>query len=202
VKFRFAWRYDCSTENCAAASQNRWLGGNRKHHYPVMNDMTQTKQKTERKDLLAIGEDAPEFRVRASNGGDMALAAFRGTKNVVLVFYPGDNTPVCTAQLCGFRDSWDALKSADTVVFGVNPASEVKHGAFVAKHRFPFPLLVDSGSEIAAQYGCRALFGIVKRTVYVIDKAGKIVYAKRGNPAPSEVLTSVVALRNDTQAGA
>lgn len=164
--------------------------------------MTQTTEKTGRKDLLAIGENAPDFRVRASDGDEVALAAFRRTKNVVLVFYPGDNTPVCTAQLCGFRDSWDALKSADTVVFGVNPASEAKHGAFVAKYRFPFPLLVDSGSEIAAQYGCRALFGIVKRTVYVIDKAGRILYAKRGNPAPSEILTMILALRNDAQAGA
>lgn len=156
----------------------------------------------ERKDLLPIGADAPDFRVRASDGNDVALEALRGTKNVVLVFYPGDNTPVCTAQLCGFRDSWTALQTADCVVFGVNPANEVKHGAFVAKHRFPFPLLVDSGSQIAAQYGCRALFGIVKRTVYVIDKAGKIVYAKRGNPAPTEVLTKIVALRDDTEAGA
>ena len=155
--------------------------------------MAETKQRAERKDLIPIGQDAPDFRVRSSDGGDVALAAFRGTKNVVLVFYPGDNTPVCTAQLCSFRDSWNSLQSADTVVFGVNPASESKHAGFAEKHKFPFPLLVDSGSEIAAQYGCRALFGIVKRAVYVIDKAGKIAYARRGNPSPQEVLQSVLS---------
>ena len=164
--------------------------------------MTETQKKIERKDLLPVGADAPGFHVRASDGSDVALSAFRGAKRVVLVFYPGDNTPVCAAQLCGFRDSWAALQTADAVVFGVNPASEVKHGAFVAKHRFPFPLLVDSGNEIAAQYGCRALFGIVKRTVYVIDKAGKIAYARRGNPAPSEILTRLNALQDNAPASA
>ena len=156
-----------------------------------MNDMTGTNGTTERKELLPIGADAPDFRVRASDGGDVALSAFRGKQNVVLVFYPGDNTPVCAAQLCGFRDSWAALQSAETVVFGVNSANEAKHAGFAAKYRFPFPLLVDAGGVIAAQYGCRALFGIVKRTVYVVDKAGKIIYARRGNPAPSEIIAQM-----------
>ncbi len=156
-----------------------------------MNDIMGTKPTDERKEIVPVGADAPDFSVRASDGGAVSLNQFRGRKNVVLIFYPGDNTPVCTAQLCSFRDSWQGLEAADCVVFGVNPAGEAKHAGFAQKHALPFPLLIDNGGQMAAQYGCRAIFGIIRRTVYVIDKAGKIAYAKRGNPAPSEILQAV-----------
>ena len=156
----------------------------------------------ERSDLIPIGETAPDFCVRASHGETVSLSAFRGRQRVVLVFYPGDNTPVCTAQLCAFRDSWSDLQAEDTIVFGVNPAGEAKHAGFVAKHHFPFPLLVDAGNAIAAQYGCKGWFGFVKRSVYVIDKSGRVAYAKRGNPAPSEILKSLAALQENAGASA
>jgi peroxiredoxin Q/BCP len=141
-----------------------------------------------RSSLILPGEFAPDFTATTHEGVTVHLADLRGKQCVVLVFYPGDDTPVCTQQLCELRDDWGALQSADTVVFGVNPASEAKHAQFAAKYRLPFPLLVDVGSRIAADYGCSALFGLlVRRTVYVIDKQGCVIFAQRGKPTVAAI---------------
>jgi thioredoxin-dependent peroxiredoxin len=118
----------------------------------------------------------------------MTLSKWRGIKNVVLVYYPGDDTGVCTKQLCEFRDRWPAVSERDTVVFGVNPQSAEKHSRFSAKYRYPFPLLVDKGQHAARLYHASGL--IVRRTVYLIGKSGRIRYAGRGKPAPTEVLAA------------
>ncbi len=137
-----------------------------------------------RSSLVSPGEVAPDFTATTHEGAVVHLADLRGKQRVVLVFYPGDDTPICTKQLCELRDDWSALQSADTIVFGVNPANEAKHAQFAAKYKLPFPLLVDVGSNIAAAYGCSALFGLlIRRTVYVIDKQGRVVFAQRGKPA-------------------
>jgi peroxiredoxin Q/BCP len=138
-------------------------------------------------DPLPVGQDAPDFSLRDQNGNLVSLTALRG-KNVVLVFYPADETALCTRQLCEFRDNWALAQSKNTVVFGINPASEEKHAKFRANHSFPFPLLADPGQRMGADYRTKGL--IVKRTVYLIGKSGKIRYAKRGKPAPEEVLAA------------
>jgi|SRR5579871_726524 len=156
----------------------------------------------DRTDLIPIGTRAPDFTADASDGKTVALAALRGQKRVVLVFYPGDNTPGCTAQLCAIRDSWAGFQAEEIAVYGVNPASAQKHVRFVARQGFPFPLLVDTGNRIAAAYGCRyPLFGIVKRTVYGIDKQGRVIYAQRGAPAPREILAAFAALNGSDTTG-
>ncbi len=134
---------------------------------------------------------APDISVMDADGQAVRLSDFRGKQRVVLVFYPSDNTPICTAQLCAFRDDWNAFEKEHTAVFGVNPANAQRHRQFADKHKFPFPLLVDSGGKLAAAFGCRALFGIIRRTVYAIDKHGRVIYAKRGNPAPGEILAAL-----------
>jgi peroxiredoxin Q/BCP len=138
-------------------------------------------------DPLPVGGDAPDFSLPDQDGEMVSLADLRG-KNVVLVFYPADETMVCTKQLCEFRDSWAAAQARETLVFGVNPAGAGKHSAFRSHHRFPFPLLVDSGQQVASRYHANGL--IVKRTVYLIGKSGKIRYARRGKPDPNEVLAA------------
>lgn len=142
----------------------------------------------QRNDLIPVGDMAPDFTAQISNGETMQLSALYGQKRVVLVFYPGDNTPGCTAQLCALRDTWSDLQAKDTAVYGVNPAGVGKHAGFVAKHGFPFPLIADTGGRIAAAYGSRALFGLIRRTVYVLDKRGRVAFAQRGNPTPHEIL--------------
>jgi peroxiredoxin Q/BCP len=150
-----------------------------------------------RYDLAPIGSAAPAFTAQASDGSTVDLAAYRNRKRVVLVFYPGDYTPVCTAQLCAFRDRWADLKSGDAVVYGINPAQLSQHAGFAALNHLPFPLLADSDGKIASRYGCRALFGIVKRTVYVIDRRGHVVWAERGNPSPDQIVQILKDLHDD-----
>src|SRR5581483_4547460 len=109
---------------------------------------------------LPAGAEAPEFTLPDQHGKPVSLAALRG-KNVVLVFYPADETTICTQQLCEFRDDWPLAQARDTVVLGINPGSSEKHARFRSNHRLPFPLLVDRGKKVAAMYHANGL--IVKR---------------------------------------
>ena len=138
-------------------------------------------------DPLAVGSRAPDFKLPDDGGHEVSLASLKG-KNVVLVFYPGDDTMVCRQQLCEFRDSWSKAQAKNTVIFGVNPQGERSHQKFHDKYHFPFPLLVDAGQKVAELYHTNGLF--IKRTVYLIGPDGVIRYGKRGKPAPEEVLAS------------
>ena len=138
-------------------------------------------------DPLAAGTPAPEFSLPDDSGRQVTLSGLRG-RGVVLVFYPGDETPGCTKQLCEFRDSWDAVRKRGVEVLGVNPQSPDSHGKFRQKYHFPFPLLVDKGQKVAALYHANGL--IVKRTVYLIAPDGVIRFARRGMPKPSDVLAA------------
>jgi thioredoxin-dependent peroxiredoxin len=138
-------------------------------------------------DPLSVGAAAPDFTLPDESGHVVALAALKG-RNVALVFYPCDDTPGCTKQLCQFRDQWSKVRERGVQVFGVNPASAAKHDRFRQKYHFPFPLLVDEGQKVAALYHANGL--IVKRTVYVIGPDGKIRFGKRGMPDPGEVLAA------------
>jgi peroxiredoxin Q/BCP len=138
-------------------------------------------------DPLPTGSQAPDFTLPKQDGGTVSLSKLCG-KNVVLVFYPGDDTPVCRKQLCEFRDQWELARKRNAQVFGVNPASAGSHAKFQEKYHLPFPLLVDAGQKVAALYHSSGLF--VKRTVYLIGPDGVIRYAKRGKPDPAEVLAA------------
>ena len=139
-------------------------------------------------DPLAVGSPAPDFSLPDDSGRTIALSALRG-HGVVLVFYPGDDTPGCTRQLCQMRDQWDAIRGRSVDVFGVNPQSPESHSRFRQKFHFPFPLLVDRGQKVGALYHTNGL--IVKRTVYLIGPEGTIRFARRGMPKTSEVLASL-----------
>jgi peroxiredoxin Q/BCP len=138
-------------------------------------------------DPLPAGSAAPDFTLPKQDGKTVSLSKLRG-KNVMLVFYPGDDTPVCRKQLCEFRDQWEQARQRNVQVFGVNPASAASHVKFQEKYRFAFPLLVDAGQKVAELYHASGLF--VKRTVYLIGPDGVIRYAKRGKPDPAEVLAA------------
>src|SRR6204780_589980 len=95
-------------------------------------------------DPLAVGTPAPDFTLPDQDGKRGSLAALRG-KNVVLVFYPRDETSVCTQQLCEFRVPWPEVQSKNTVVFGVNSQDAASHTRFRNHRQYPFPLLTDEG---------------------------------------------------------
>ena len=141
------------------------------------------------RDPLAVGSKAPGFTLPSESGRKVKLSAFR-SKNVVLVFYPGDDTLICRRQLCEFRDAWPEIHGLNVVVFGVNPGSAESHREFSERHEFPFPLLVDAGQQVAALYNSDG--GMVNRTVYLIGPDGLVRYARRGMPQPREVLAAAV----------
>jgi thioredoxin-dependent peroxiredoxin len=141
------------------------------------------------RDPLAVGSKAPDFTLLTESGKKVKLSALQG-KNVVLVFYLGDDTMICRKQLCEFRDAWPEIHDLNVVVFGVNPLSAESHREFRERHEFPFPLLVDAGQQVAALYNCDG--GMVNRTVYLIGSDGVIRYARRGMPQPQEVLAAAV----------
>ena len=134
---------------------------------------------------LPVGTKAPDFMLPTQASKKVELSALRG-QSVVLVFYPGDDTTVCTRQLCEFRDQWKDAETRNVLVFGVNPAGDASHRRFRDKYRFPFPILVDERRRIASLYRCGGL--IVRRTVYLIGTDGLIRYAMRGKPQVSDVL--------------
>lgn len=141
---------------------------------------------------LAVGTPAPAFTLQDENGRSVSLTSLKG-RPVVLVFYPGDDTTICTKQLCEIRDDWSAFKRFGTAVYGINGQGADAHGKFAAKYRFPFPLLVDSGWATCRNY--RAGWGFVRRTVYVIGPDGRIAYAERGKPSTADVLSAIESLR-------
>ncbi len=133
---------------------------------------------------LRVGEKAPEFDVTASNGKRISLAELRGKKNVVLYFYPGDFTPVCTKETCGFRDAYSDLASADTEVVGVSVDTDDSHRKFAEKYGIPFALVADENKDLAKKYGAtsflRDILGKASRITYVIDKKGEIAGVFQG----------------------
>ncbi len=142
-------------------------------------------------EMLPIGAKAPSFEALDNEGNKVRSGDFLGKKNVVLVFYPGDDTPGCTQQLCTIRDDWERFTGKDVAVFGVNPAGVDSKAAFSNKYTFPFPLLADTEGEMVRKYGCRGPLGVVTRTVYGIDKEGKIAFAERGMPSTKKILEAL-----------
>jgi len=142
------------------------------------------------RDPLPLGSLAPDFSLPSDEGRKITLSRLRG-KNVVLVFYPGDDTLICRRQLCEFRDAWPGLKGKNIAIFGINPQGAESHRDFRQRNHFPFPLLVDQDQKVAALYNADG--GMVNRTVYLIGPDGLIRYARRGMPKPAEVLAAAAA---------
>ncbi|XXX72002.1 peroxiredoxin [Sorangium sp. So ce134] len=127
---------------------------------------------------LSVGEIAPDFTLQSQKREAVKLSDFRGKKAVVLFFYPKDDTLVCTAESCAFRDQYVAFAEAGAEVIGVSADSEASHEQFAQKHRLPMTLLSDPGGQIAARYGVRPLFGLLPgRVTFVIDREGVVRHA-------------------------
>jgi thioredoxin-dependent peroxiredoxin len=124
---------------------------------------------------LQPGDSAPPIVATAQNGERVALADYEGKNVVVLYFYPRDNTSICTAEACAFRDSYEDFTKAGAVVIGVSVDSEASHRDFAAKHRLPFLLVSDADGSIRKALGVSDTFGLIpQRVTFVIDKQGNI----------------------------
>ena len=149
---------------------------------------------------LSTGDAAPDFTTTTDTGEILSLSDLRG-KKVVLYFYPKDDTPGCTKQACGFRDSYADFEAHGALVLGVSPQGEGSHAKFRAKYDLPFTLLVDEDHAIAETYGVwgekkmygRSYMGVT-RSHFVIDEAGIIVDAQAKispKESPTKALASV-----------
>jgi peroxiredoxin Q/BCP len=123
-----------------------------------------------------VGAPAPDFTLKDGNGDDWRMSANRG-KVVVLLFYPGDETPICTRQMCSVRDRWEDYSSTGAEVVGISTDSVESHQKFAEHHELPLRLLSDPSAEVANLYGARSLIpGKVARSVFVIDANGVMRY--------------------------
>jgi peroxiredoxin Q/BCP len=124
-------------------------------------------------ELLPEGMSAPEFEATAHDGTRVVLSALRG-RDVVLYFYPMDDTSGCTKQACDFRDAWARLQDAGVAVFGVSTQGNASHAEFARKYHLPFPLLPDDQRELARKYHVPLTLGLAHRVTYLIGKDGRI----------------------------
>jgi len=144
------------------------------------------------------GKIAPDFTLKDGGGNDWSLSAQRG-KKVVLMFYPGDNTPVCTKQMCSVRDHWSEYQATGAEVVGISTDSVESHKDFAEKNELPLRLLSDPDRSVSTKYDMKSwLPGRSARGVVVIDPSGNIAYHKAEalslfRPADKDVLDAIKA---------
>jgi peroxiredoxin Q/BCP len=135
--------------------------------------------------MVEEGKPAPDFELKTDSGESVKLSDFRG-RPVVLYFYPKDDTPGCTTQACGIRDSYGEFKKRGAVVLGVSPDDEKSHVKFKEKYELPFTLLADPEHKVAEQYGTwvekknygKDYWG-VERSTFLIDSKGDVAKVLR-----------------------
>ena len=131
--------------------------------------------------MLKEGDRAPDFELEADDGSRVRLSSLKG-KTVIVYFYPKDDTPGCTTEACGFRDSWGAIKAKGAVVLGVSPDSAASHVAFKGKFSLPFTLLADPDKKVLTAwggYGKKMMYGKevegVIRSTFIVGPEGTVV---------------------------
>jgi peroxiredoxin Q/BCP len=147
---------------------------------------------------INVGDQAPDFETVNDQNEKVKLSDFRG-KRVVLYFYPRDDSPGCTTQACGFRDSYPKIEGANALVLGVSTDDVASHQAFKSKNSLPFPLLVDQDHQISEAYGTwqererdgQKFMGQV-RSQFVIDEQGKVADVQY-NVAPADSPEKAIA---------
>lgn len=132
----------------------------------------------ESKRKIEVGSRVPDFSLYDQNGTLFQLAAHLGKQNLVIYFYPKDDTPGCTKEACTFRDMYEDFTQAGAEVIGISSDSRKSHSEFATKHKLPFSLLSDEGKEVRKRFGVPTnLFGFLPgRVTYIIDKQGIVKY--------------------------
>lgn len=123
------------------------------------------------------GETAPDFTLESTKG-TIRLSERLAKSAVLLVFYPGDDTPVCTRQLCDYRDSLGDFRGLGVDVIAVNPQSLDSHRRFAEKHDLPFPLCADPDRSVCRAYGAVGMLGTTRRVLFLVDRQGCVRYRR------------------------
>lgn len=124
--------------------------------------------------MSLLHKNAPAFTLPDSEGREISLSDYKN-KKVLIVFYPGDDTAVCTKQLCSYSSGFEEFQNLGVEILGINMNSVESHKAFKAKYKLSFPLLSDSTGKVCDAYNAKGLLG-VKRSTYLVDESGKVVF--------------------------
>lgn len=127
---------------------------------------------------IKIGSVIPQFTLPDQNGNMFDINSVAGKKNLVIYFYPKDDTPGCTREACSFRDKFEVFNEADALIIGISGQSVESHKKFAEKHNLNFTLLSDAGNKVRKQFGVPSdLFGLIPgRVTFVANKTGKVIY--------------------------
>ncbi|MFC6998139.1 peroxiredoxin [Rufibacter roseus] len=148
--------------------------------------------------MLKEGEKAPDFLLPDQHGNPVKLSEMLAQKNVVLYFYPKDETSGCTKQACFFRDMYEEFQEQGAEVIGISSDDAASHSKFAQKHQLPFVLVADAGGKVRKQYKVPRTLGVIPgRVTYVIDKTGTIRYTFNSMTKPLEhVQNTLKVLKN------
>ncbi len=136
--------------------------------------------------MIKVGDEAPDFTLSSNTGENITLSQFSGKRNVILFFYPMDESPVCSREAESFRDKYESFKTQDAEVIGISSQSVDSHKSFVEHHKLPFILLSDPENKVRKLYGITSTLGVVPgRATFVIDKDGivRFVFSSQLQPA-------------------
>jgi peroxiredoxin Q/BCP len=141
---------------------------------------------------LCVGDPAPLFSLPAHPSGRVDLADYFGQRNVLLAFYPRDDSPICIQEMCALSDNMDRFNSAGTHVFGVSRDSVASHETFADKYGLNLPMLSDEDGDVARAYGAlRDDRDFCERVLFVIDRAGVVRHVHEGMPSVEDLLAVV-----------
>ncbi|MHB9142057.1 MAG: peroxiredoxin [Paludibacter sp.] len=137
-----------------------------------------TTQKTNNMNEIVVGSTLPSFSLKDQNGQVFNIDSVKGKKNLVIYFYPKDDSPGCTKEACSFRDQFDVFKEQNALIIGISAQSVESHFEFAKKHRLNYTLLSDEGNIVRTLFGVPTnLFGLLPgRVTYVVNKEGKIIF--------------------------
>jgi len=128
--------------------------------------------------VTSVGSTVPTFSLKDQNGTDFKIESVLGKKNLVIYFYPKDDTPGCTKEACSFRDQFEVFKKEDALIIGISGQSVQSHFDFAKKHRLNYTLLSDEGDKVRKLFGVPTSFlGLLPgRVTYIVNKEGKVVF--------------------------
>jgi peroxiredoxin Q/BCP len=141
--------------------------------------------------LIEVGSEAPDIQAKTGSGKDFRLGDLKGESRAMLVFYPKDFTPGCTTQLVHVQQSLEDIRKAGVEPFGVNPGDAESHDKFCEAYDLEFELLVDENKEAARAYGAIKPEGGILRSVFVVGRDGRIIFAQEGAPSWDEVQAAI-----------
>lgn len=148
---------------------------------------------------VSVGSTVPSFELKDQQGNLFQLDSVLGKKNLVIYFYPKDDTPGCTAQACAFRDQFEVFKEADAIIIGISEQSVESHLNFAKKYHLNFTLLSDEGNKVRKLFDVPTnLFGLIAgRVTYIVNKEGKVIFIFNSQNQTKKHVTEALRILNE-----